>query len=101
MWYSLLLSERGTSCNKPIPIYQDDKSTIIMAIQGGQFKRTKYIIGRQSYVQERIREGDIALKYMPTKDIVADLLTEPVTKAVLDLLKQKLFSGPVDIKSKP
>jgi hypothetical protein len=38
---------------------------------------------------------------MSTGDMVADLLTKPVTKAVLDRLKQKLYSGSVDIKSKP
>jgi hypothetical protein len=40
----------------------------------------------------------IALKYMPTRDMVADLLTKPVTKAVLNRLKQKLFNDPVNIK---
>jgi hypothetical protein len=70
-----------------------------MAIPSGQLKRKTHIIGRQSYVQERIREGDIALKYMPTGDMLADLLTKPVTK--VHHLKQKLFSGPVNIKSKP
>jgi hypothetical protein len=67
---------------KPITIYQDNKSTIILAIQGATFKRTKYIIGRQSYVRERIRDGDIILKYLATADMTADILTKAQSEAI-------------------
>jgi hypothetical protein len=36
----------------PIKIYQDNKSTIIMAMQGASFKRTKHLIGKETYVKE-------------------------------------------------
>jgi hypothetical protein len=95
VWYCLLLEDLGVENVKPITIYQDNKSTIIMAIQGATFKRTKHLIGRQSYVRERIQNGDITLKYLSTTDMTADILTKPVSRAVLERLKEKLFVIPV------
>ena len=48
VWYNLLLSDLNADFTRPIRIQQDNKSTIIMAIQGGTFKRTKHLIGRQN-----------------------------------------------------
>ena len=94
-WYILLLYDLGVTEITPIPIYQDNKSTIIMAVSGGSFKRTKHLIGKASYVKERIDAKEIKLKYLASKDMPADLLTKPVNKAVLNHLKQLLFVVPV------
>ena len=66
-----------------------------MAIQGGSFKRTKHLIGRQNFVRERVQNGDIVLAYLPTKDMPADILTKPVKRATLEKLKHLLHVGPV------
>ena len=90
VWYRLLLLDMGVRVEDRIPLYQDNKSTIIMAIQGGSFQRTKHLIGRQSYIKERIEAGDIVLKYRPTKEMEADLLTKPVPRSILLKLKNLL-----------
>jgi hypothetical protein len=90
VWYSLLLRELSVPNVKPIVIYQDNKSTIIMAIQGATFKRTKHIIGRQSYVRERIMNGDIKLLYQPTADMKADIMTKPLSLQPFNRFKQLL-----------
>jgi hypothetical protein len=95
VWYCLLLTDLGVPCAKPITVFQDNKSTIIMAIQGATFKRTKHLMGRQSYVRERLRDGDIALKYLATADMKADLLTKSVSKAALQRLKTAMHIGPL------
>ena len=66
-----------------------------MAVSGDSFKRTKHLIGKASYVKERIDAKEIKLKYLASKDMPADLLTKPVNKAVLNHLKQLLFVVPV------
>ena len=90
VWYRLLLQGMGVSFSGPIVLYQDNKSTIIMAVQGGTFQRTKHLIGRQSYIRERIEAGDIVLKFKPTKDMEADILTKPLPRSVLNQLKNRL-----------
>ena len=87
VWYKMLLFEMGVRLHTPIPLYQDNKSTIIMAVQGGSFQRTKHLIGRQSYIKERIAAGDLTLKYRATKEMEADLLTKPLSRNILQKLK--------------
>jgi hypothetical protein len=86
----LFLNDLVDAASKPIPIYQDNKSTMIMAIQGATFKRTKHLIGRHSYIRERLQNDEISLKYLPTADMAADILTKPVSYGVLERLKGKL-----------
>jgi hypothetical protein len=95
VWYSLLLSNMGLDNTKPITIYQDNKSAIVMAVQGATFRRTKHLIGRESFVKERINNGDIKLRYLPTEDMPADILTKPLPVASLDRLKQKMYMSNV------
>ena len=90
VWYKKLLNDMGITCFESINIYQDNKSAIIMAIQGGSFKRTKHMIAKHSYVKERILSKDIKIKYRSSAEMEADILTKPVTKAILNRLKSKL-----------
>ena len=100
MWYKMLLSDLGVCVTDRIPLYQDNKSTIIMAVQGGSFQRTKHLIGRQSYIKERIEAGDIVLKHKSTKEMEADLLTKPLSRATLLKLKDLLYIKNLTLMSK-
>lgn len=86
VWLKHLLQELDQTLEiKAIPIYQDNLSTIIIANTGPQsFKRTKHLLVKESYVKERIAEGDVKLKYLPTEDMPADCLTKPLSKPKLD-----------------
>ena len=86
VWYALLLRELGVSVTKPIPISQDNKSTILMAAMGPTFRRTKHLIGKRSFVRERLAEGKIILVYKPTKEMTADILTKPVDSSTFKRL---------------
>jgi len=96
VWYKQLLGDMGRDVLGPIILYQDNLSTIIMAIRGGTFQRTKHLTARATYLRERIAAGDIQLKHRPTRDMEADLLTKPVSKAVLIHLKEKMCIRPTN-----
>jgi hypothetical protein len=83
VWFRLLLSTLGIDVQYPIPVFQDNKSAIIIAMQGGQFKRTKHLLCKESFLKERIESGDIALKYLPTGQMPADMLTKPLGPTLL------------------
>jgi hypothetical protein len=90
VWTQLLLEELGVDQHRPTIVYQDNKSTIHMAQYGGNFKRTKHILCKQMYVRERIEQGDLTLKYCPTDEMVADVLTKPLGKASFLKFRAKL-----------
>jgi len=82
-WLTCLLQSFAVTIKRPTPIFQDNQSTILIAQQGGSFKRTKHLICKESFIRERLTNGEIELKYLPTADMPADLLTKPVSKKVL------------------
>jgi hypothetical protein len=89
-WCRDMLHDMGVVQSTPTTLYQDNLSTIIMATNGGTFKRTKHMLNKHAYVRERIQNGDILLKYKPTEFMVADLLTKPVPKARFQMLTKML-----------
>jgi hypothetical protein len=90
VWYRLLLNDMGVDSSMPITTYQDNKSTIIMAATGATFKRTKHLISKYTYVKERIDNGDIQLRYISTKDMIADILTKPVDRITLEHQRKQM-----------
>eukprot|EP00981_Chlorochromonas_danica_P012898 scaffold5545_cov170-Ochromonas_danica.AAC.1 len=89
-WLNHLLQDMGIKTTPPMTIFQDNKSSIILAIQGATFKRTKHLLCKESYITERIAKGEVKLQYLPTKDMPADMLTKvlsgPKQKRCMDLL---------------
>jgi hypothetical protein len=92
VWIRLLLRDlRILNETRPITIHQDNMSTIIMAHEGEtNFKRTKHLMIRENYTKERIEQGEIEIKYLPTEEMVADFLTKPLAKAKLKYFLDKL-----------
>jgi hypothetical protein len=82
-WLHCLLKSMHIRLNTVTPIFQDNQSTILIAQNGGNFKRTKHLICKESFVRERINNGVITLKYLQTSRMPADILTKPVSKKVL------------------
>jgi hypothetical protein len=76
-WIRSILDFVGISPIYPAIAYQDNKSTIIMSVNGGSFSRTKHLVIKQNYIREQVQERSLYLKYLPTKSMIADLLTKP------------------------
>jgi hypothetical protein len=86
IWLRALLVElRGniSAVTDPTEVFQDNKSTIIMAVQGGSFQRSKHLVCKESFVRERILNQEVKLSYLPTGSMPADMLTKPLAKVAL------------------
>jgi hypothetical protein len=75
---------------EPIVIYVDNQAAIVMAKEPAFRQRSKHMGIRYHFVSDLIAEGVIMLKYIPTKDQLADFLTKPPTgvklkKCLVDL----------------
>ena len=83
VWMRYLLKELGYNLNSPTVVTQDNQSATVIAEQGGNFQRTKHLVGRFNFLKERIQFGDMEIKYRPSEHMPADFLTKPLPKAAL------------------
>ena len=78
MWFRRFLTAQGFVLG-PIPVYQDNKS-VLELMKGGRksHQRTKHLDVRLFYASDLDKAGDIALEWIPTTDMIADLMTKPL-----------------------
>lgn len=60
----------------PITIYNDNQSAIKLSKNQIFHKRTKHIHVKYHFIREKIKDNEIELLYMPTAEMVADILTK-------------------------
>jgi hypothetical protein len=58
---------------------QDNQSTIAIALNPIQHQRVKHMDVRVHYLRDHLDRGDIKLVYCPTKLMIADILTKPLS----------------------
>ena len=72
----------------------DNQCSMHLLTRGtGSFKRAKHIKVRFFWVKDLIDEGEVELKYIPSEELVADMLTKATTGAKFKYLREKLL-GP-------
>lgn len=70
----------------PTIVYQDNLSTIHWANGRDNFHRTKHMDVKYYYVRQLVSERQVDPVYLPTTEMVADVLTKPVLKGQFGLL---------------
>lgn len=92
-WIMNLLTELGYPNVSPTTVYEDNKSTIILAHQGIQpTGKSKHINVRYFYVKQLIEQDRIKLVHLSTNDQIADILTKPVTGSQFIRLRSLLLN---------
>jgi len=73
-------------------LHQDNKSAITMMHNGqGSAKHTKHFDMRLQFLKEAISNGEIELEYTPTEEMVADMLTKPMSGRSFDTYVKALM----------
>ena len=80
-WLRGLLEELDIYQDDPIEVYQDNKSTITLATGPGTFKRSKQNLIRYQYVKDLVKDGTIDIVWVPTENMLADILTKVLVGA--------------------
>jgi len=63
----------------PGVLFQDNQSAIKLEVNGkSSSNRTKHISIRNFWLKDKVSQGDIVIEYLPTEDMIADLLTKPL-----------------------
>jgi hypothetical protein len=90
LWVRDFLIEQGHAIG-PAVVYQDNQSTIKLAERGSAAsQRTRHIAIRFFFVHDRMASGEIAIEYMPTGHMLADILTKPLQGSLYRRLRGAL-----------
>lgn len=96
-WMRKLLDGLGESCPGPTTIHEDNQSAMAIAANPGSHHRTKHIDIKFHYVRHAVQENVIKLKYCPTSEMTADVLTKPVYTDTFSKLRDRLGLVPLDL----
>jgi hypothetical protein len=76
-----------------IRVFQDNQSAMQIALKGGgDVRKTKYMRVRVNNVTNEINSGLIHLEYIPTKLMIADVLTKPLYSTLFTTLSHQLLN---------
>ncbi|KZO91857.1 hypothetical protein CALVIDRAFT_467694, partial [Calocera viscosa TUFC12733] len=79
LWLRTLLSDLGIQLNGPTTLYVDNQSALSLIRNPVLHSRTKHIDIRHHFIRNAMDASDIELIYCPTDQMVADILTKPLT----------------------
>jgi hypothetical protein len=92
LWLRTLLSEIGVDTDS-ITIFADNQSAIKLLKNPVFSMRSKHIDVIYHFARERVMRKDIAFKYLPTTEMVADALTKPVPPNKLAYCRERMGVG--------
>lgn len=64
--------------DKSVIIYEDNQSAIKVSKNPEQHTRMRHIDVRHHFIREKVSEGIVEVKYLPTYEQIADVLTKPL-----------------------
>ena len=76
LWIRSLLAEIGFKQESPTTIYQDNGSSMAIALSRKQQPGVKHIDIRHHFLRDRIASQELQLKQIPTTEMVADIFTK-------------------------
>jgi hypothetical protein len=97
IWLRRFLNEIGLEQSGPSEIRVDNQSAIKLAHNPEFHKRSKHIEVKYHFTRELVEKKEINVKYVPTTEQLADILTKPLQKAKQqDMLKQIGIASEID-----
>lgn len=87
---NLLKSLTKGTCVKPVVIYNDNQSAHKIAKNKMNHNRTKHIDIKFHYIREAIVNGAVEVKYIPSQELLADMLTKSLPGPKLQQFLEKL-----------
>jgi hypothetical protein len=76
LWARYFIEAQGYTVEQNI-MYQDNKSTILLATNGrwSASKRTRHIKSRYFFIKDKVESGEVTIEHKPTDQMWSDVLT--------------------------
>lgn len=89
-WIKQLITELGIYIKSAIIIHEDNQSTIKVAQEPRCHKRMKHVAVKYNFVRDTVNKGIIQLKYIPTSEQTADIMTKGLGRIQFAKLRDHL-----------
>lgn len=89
-WINELLRELNIETNEPITINEDNQSCIKVAEKQKNHRRMKHVAVKYHVVRDTIEKGLVKLKYIPTGEQIADIMTKGLGRIQFEKLRSYL-----------
>lgn len=89
-WMCMLLGEMGCKVRKPATLICDNQSSIAIAKHDRDHERTKHMNIKYCLVRDEIKRGEIDVKWVASKDQIADIFTKTITPHFFFQHREKL-----------
>jgi hypothetical protein len=89
----LLAQGDGQYTEKPAVLYQDNKSAIhLLEHESSTSDRTRHVNIRYYWIRDKVDSKEINIVYIPTDDMIADILTKPLLGEKFRKLRSMLLN---------
>lgn len=89
-WLRSLLSELQIICDRATIIHEDNQSCMRVAEEPKEHKRMKHIDVKYNFIRESIAGGEFQLKYIPTGNQIADIMTKGLNRTAFEQHRSNL-----------
>lgn len=96
VWLKRLLDEIAPKQFEDPTLFMDNQSAIRLVKNPEYHKRTKHIDIAYHYIREKFNEGQLNLKYIPSHEQLADILTKPFPKERFEYLRNMMGITSID-----
>ena len=76
--------------SKPMILMEDNEAAQRIAETGKRSKRSKHFRVREYWIHNKVVDKTFTIKHCPTTEMLADLMTKPLTKFTFERLRAKI-----------
>ena len=80
----------GAKKQQPLFIYCDNQAAIIISSETRFSERTKHIDIRYFFCREKVEDGSVSIKFVPSQANLADFFTKPLLRVIFEVLREML-----------
>lgn len=90
-WVCGLLGELKVKCIRAIQHFTDNQAAMSISEKDSQHNKSKHIDIKYHFIKEEIKNGNVRINYINTRDNVADIFTKALSGPRFEHLSKKLF----------
>ena len=76
VWAQNLLASLGFSQPGPTPLHGDNRGAILLTDHQSQHSRVRHVDLYWHWIRTKVRDGTILMRWIPTRNLIADVLTK-------------------------